>query len=69
MSSAKKQGNDYEIVTDQLDDDEEKQSEEKKLAVAQRVEAAVSQPKLAAPQKSAPSAPAASVAENDEQKK
>ena len=53
MSSAKKQNNDYEIVTDQLDDDEEKQSEEKKLSVAQKAEANAAQQKAAAPQKPA----------------
>jgi len=63
MSSAKKQDNDYEIVTDQLDDDEEKQSEEKKLSVAQKAEANAAQQKSAAPQK-----PAAAVEEAEQKK-
>jgi len=63
MSSAKKQDNDYEIVTDQLDDDEEKQSEEKKLSVAQKGEANAAQQKSTAPQK-----PAAAVEEAEQKK-
>jgi len=40
MSSARTSNNDYEIVTDQLEDEDEKQNDERKVAVAQKPEAA-----------------------------
>jgi len=40
MSSARASNNDYEIVTDQLEDEDEKQNDERKVVVAQKPEAA-----------------------------
>jgi len=40
MSSARTSNNDYEIVTDQLEDEDEKQNDERKVAVAQKPETA-----------------------------
>ena len=38
LSSARKSDNDYEIVTDQLEDEDEKQNDERKVVVAQKSE-------------------------------
>ena len=40
MSSGQKSSSDYEIVTDQLEDEDEKQNDERKVVVAQKPEAA-----------------------------